>query len=329
MSVIFAGARRRSGGRSSYLTGMYPLALNNDPQQFPLPPASGVSRYGSTVLCTIPTYDGSGHTIHPSVVDMGDEWNGFRWWLADTPYPRGREDLENPTIYGSNDRINWQVPAGLTNPLDDPSQLGDPNKPYNSDTELVFDPVSGLMVCFWRYVPNDGSPRVLRARTSADGSTWGPRVDVRPEIGLSPTITRRPDGAWLYGQFNPRTWAVADEPLGPWTPATFATFGSGLSGSPHHGTVKWVGDRYVAIYTAAGHPEYAKTLCMSQSADLTAWSFPTYLPGHDGVLGEPYRPTLLPSTEPGWLDIWHSGYNGRDARVAYTRLPLSALNPIP
>lgn len=325
MSIITIGARRRSGGQS-YLTGLYPLALNNDPQQFPLPPASGVGRYDATVLCTIPTYDGSGRTIHPSVVDMSDKWNGYRWWLADTPYPNGREDLENPCIWGSNDRINWQVPEGLTNPLDDPSQLGDPNLPYNSDTELVFDPASGLMVCFWRYVPNDGSPKVLRARTSADGSTWGPRIDVRSPINLSPTITRRPDGTWLYRHFVSGSWAVADEPLGPWTPATFASFNTLVSGSAHHGTVKWVGDRYVAIYTASGHPEYGHTMCMSQSADLTAWSAPVYLPGHDGVLPAPYRPTLLLSTEPGWLDIWHSGSG---SRVAYTRLPLSALNPLP
>jgi hypothetical protein len=41
-----------------------------------------------------PTYEGSGEAVHPSVIDFKteynlSEWNGFRYWMACTPYPNG------------------------------------------------------------------------------------------------------------------------------------------------------------------------------------------------------------------------------------------------
>lgn len=292
---------------------------------YPLPPASEVAPYAATQLVAIPTYDGSGQTIHPSVLDMGAKWHGYRWWLADTPYAGQAEALENPSVFASNDRINWVVPAGLANPLDDAWDPGPPME-YNSDTELIYDPVSARMICFWRYVPGN-EQGVLRAKTSTDGSTWSATIDVGP-VALSPSITRKPDGRWLRFEFLPGAWLEADDPLGPWTVVPGRPGpGTGVSGSPHHGAVKWVGDRYVAIYTASGHPTLGKVMCLAQSMDLTAWSEQVYLPGTGGVLTNPYRPTLLASTKPGWIDVWHSAMDGGQW-VAYTRVPLSALNPV-
>jgi hypothetical protein len=40
---------------------------------------------------TIPTYDASGQAIHPDVIDFGsgNTWNGYRYWMAMTPYTGG------------------------------------------------------------------------------------------------------------------------------------------------------------------------------------------------------------------------------------------------
>ena len=94
-----------------------------DPR-YPLPDATEAHPYGATVLCNIhdtygaPAGATQAATIHPSVVDMGRKFNGYRWWMANTPYPGQSESHENPCIYGSNDRINWYVPAGVVNPIE-------------------------------------------------------------------------------------------------------------------------------------------------------------------------------------------------------------------
>lgn len=53
---------------------------------------------GSAVL-NIETYiDGENQPTHPSVVDMGQEWNGFRYWMAYSPYPYADGAEENPCV---------------------------------------------------------------------------------------------------------------------------------------------------------------------------------------------------------------------------------------
>ena len=41
-----------------------------------------------------------------------EEWNGFRYWMAMTPFHGGNEDLENPCILASHDGFAWQEPTG-------------------------------------------------------------------------------------------------------------------------------------------------------------------------------------------------------------------------
>jgi len=82
----------------------------------------------------IPTYDGSGQCVHPSVKYIPEEWAGYEWWMAFTPYPHGNDNFENPSLVASHDGINWVVPAELINPIDP-----DPKKGHNADTELIYD----------------------------------------------------------------------------------------------------------------------------------------------------------------------------------------------
>ena len=39
----------------------------------------------------ISTPDGTGHVVHPDVVDAGAPFRGYRYWMAMTPYPFGRD----------------------------------------------------------------------------------------------------------------------------------------------------------------------------------------------------------------------------------------------
>lgn len=112
---------------------------------------------------TTPTYDGSGEAVHPSVYDAGEgnAWNGYRYWMAMTPYPEGDLTKENPSILVSNDKVTWVVPDGLTNPINIP-EAG-----YNADPALIM--IGNALWCIWKWA--SGSDE-LRASHSEDGVTW-------------------------------------------------------------------------------------------------------------------------------------------------------------
>lgn len=114
-------------------------------------------------LLDIPTYEGSGQATHPSVYRDRTRWNGYYFWMAYTPYPNTTH--ENPCIVASNDGINWEVPSGLTNPLDPTPPTG-----YNSDTELV--KIGTKLRVYWRWHTATSENNVLYFSESSDGVNW-------------------------------------------------------------------------------------------------------------------------------------------------------------
>ena len=91
-----------------------------------------------------PTYEHSGQTVHPSVIDFKteygiDTWGQFRYWMALTPYPNFNSSFENPSLLVSTDGLNWNNPPSFKNPIAS-KPLGNVGGNYNSDPELVFDP---------------------------------------------------------------------------------------------------------------------------------------------------------------------------------------------
>lgn len=89
---------------------------------------------------------------HPDVEYFENGFNGFKYWMAFTPYfgtigSSGDAILyENPTIVASNDGLHWDEPRGVINPIQKrPSfkdgmirNTGDTLQGYWSDTDLVF-----------------------------------------------------------------------------------------------------------------------------------------------------------------------------------------------
>lgn len=130
---------------------------------------------GNSTVLSVPTHDGSWESTHPSALYFADGYNGYKYWVAHTPYPNSNEAHEDPNISVSNDGINWSNPPGLTNPLDD--QPGTPG-PHNSDTNLVIGP-NGRMYVLWRMVdrPN-GNKNRLFWRSSNDGVNWSPKHEI-------------------------------------------------------------------------------------------------------------------------------------------------------
>lgn len=297
---------------------------------YPLPAASSTAPYAPLSPNVIPTYDGSGATIHPSVVDLGpDGWNGFRWWLADTPYPNADDDFENPSIFASNDRLNWTVPAGLTNPLaGNPASAEFPDA-FHSDPELEFDPDTGTLWLWWRLAPQYSPPYMeIKCASSTDGSTWtlhGTVLTLTETPWASPAIVRMGPGDWrmflMSGSAATRRWS-APSPLGPWTYVGYTSQASQLNGQfrQYHGDIIYHDGYWWALRSMPGAYVYAHI-----SADGINWS-----PQSAGLMGGGwleylYRPTLVPSTEAGYMDVWCSGNadlpGGKG--VGYSRIPLS------
>ena len=120
---------------------------------------------------SIPTYDGSGQTVHPSIVYIPGGFGSGLWtyWMAITPYPNGNDAYENPSIYASYDGINWVVPPGLTNPVIPGSVK--PISFYNSDPNLEY--FNNELYLYYRVIqvasPN---PCDISLTTSTNGVTW-------------------------------------------------------------------------------------------------------------------------------------------------------------
>lgn len=49
---------------------------------------------------------GDKEAYHPKVIAFKEKWNGYKYWMSFTPYPKGKSAKENPHIVASNDLIN-------------------------------------------------------------------------------------------------------------------------------------------------------------------------------------------------------------------------------
>lgn len=121
---------------------------------------------------SIPAGVGNGNGVHPSAVRIPDtkKLNGYEYWMAFTPYYNGNDDYENPSILASNNGIDWETPAGLTNPVI-PAPADVATGGYNSDPCLLFDNDNKLLIMYYRYVTAAGVKKTFRV-TSSDGVTW-------------------------------------------------------------------------------------------------------------------------------------------------------------
>jgi len=85
---------------------------------------------------------------HPKVISFSKFFNGYKYWIAYTPYPKGDQCKENPVINASNDLIHWVSPLGISNPLDVP--IISNAYSYNSDTHLLFNEDTQELEIYWR-----------------------------------------------------------------------------------------------------------------------------------------------------------------------------------
>ena len=143
---------------------------------------------GKPVKLDIPCYDGQNQPVHPSVVLIPSKLNGYRYWMAMTPYTNGAAAVENPSIVASNDGVIWVVPSGLTNPV--VPALTSPA--FNRDAELIYVPGEGLRM-YW----GDSLGKAYY-KVSADGVNWSESISVTGGVFSSSqaTIIRKSANDW-------------------------------------------------------------------------------------------------------------------------------------
>lgn len=125
--------------------------------------------------------EGYNQPIHPKMVYFSSAWNGYKYWMAYTPFPFAKSGVENPSICASNNMMNWVIPTGSpTMPLDSPS---DGTVSYWSDTHMVYRQDTNTLECWYRGVQDGTTPQfsatgnkvLICRRTTTDGKTWTPR----------------------------------------------------------------------------------------------------------------------------------------------------------
>lgn len=287
--------------------------------------------YNVATFLNIPTYEGSGQAVHPDVIDfrneasvVGDTWQGWRFWMAMTPYPNSQDEWEDPSILVSQDGIGWQIPSGLTNPVYRPT-----SGPYNNDPDLVYDPDTDELVLFYRDYFQ------WRAARSADGVTWpATSTLIQETIGVSPSVLLDGEGTWHRWSAQ-GSYQTAPAETGPWT--TPAGSSSGSLG--WHSNVVFApggGFHAIAHYNGTGE-KYMRALSSPDGLNWTANVTPVLVSGtFDWSATNLYRAAMTLHEDGDRYRVWYSGQGlpgvgpaSYPWHMAYTEIPLTEWPAIP
>jgi hypothetical protein len=264
----------------------------------------------------VPTYEGSGETVHPDVALAP-----FRLpeHLAITPYPGGRSDREQPSLFASYRGLDWLLPTGGPNPV-----IPQPPDGYLSDPDLVYQPDSHELWLYYRHAVA-GRNLIYRVRSS-DGIRWSRAeavLDVAGHQAVSPTEVRRGADDWLMWVVN----AGREGCIGRATRIDLRASRDGVHWTylspvelkagplfPWHLEVQWIPTRHEfwALFNAkpSGHCS-TPALFLATSPDGIRWTTVDYPVARKGIVPEfediVYRSTFHydPVTDDVWL--WISG----------------------
>lgn len=153
-----------------------------------------------------PYSEQSNAPVHPSLLFFPTGWNGYRYWVAYTPYPGSVSDYENPCVAASNDLVGWVSPA--PNPLV-PKPTG---TAYNADTHLVMSPDGETMYLLFRE-RGVAAKNNLKIMHTTDGVRWTSPVTVLTgDVGTTDFAS---PSAWWNGS----AWVIVShnaDAVSPW-----------------------------------------------------------------------------------------------------------------
>ena len=133
---------------------------------------------------------GKDQPTHPSIISFDDEWNGYKYWMAYTPYPEANGEEENPCIAVSNDLYKWETPVGMVNPIADNEETGCAEL---KDSHILYrDDLNRIEVWYLgrvsKNIGGDDTSLTLFRKYSYDGITWS-NYEIMDYVSyLSPTV---------------------------------------------------------------------------------------------------------------------------------------------
>lgn len=267
-----------------------PVGTSLNPQGYTAPNAAAPL----TIPMWNPLYPNQ--AVEPRVwqVPNGGTWNGFPYWMVVEGY-HGDNDDENPGIFCSLDGTTWQVPTGLTNPINLGAQPGGDGN-ANSDNTFLMPPDGTTLYAVY------GKANVgIVEQHSTNGATWSAAT----LVGNLPTQHQMPaviyhDGVYYmwgsnFAGNNDVTRQTAPSLFGPWSTGVTTNLLSAAGGgafpsgwSPWHCSINFDDGEYRAFISATnnGTSSGAKALFFCTSPDGVTWRVPT-------------TPLLVPSAS-GW-----------------------------
>jgi predicted GH43/DUF377 family glycosyl hydrolase len=258
----------------------------------------------------IPTYEGSGQSVHPDVVYFPDGWRGHKYWMAMTPHPNDTDTYENPSIVVSDDGLTWSVPDGLTNPI-----IPQPACDRNSDPDIVYSPRDGTLHLYYTEQLRadrcrDQNSNSIRLVTSVDGVNWSApqtvmtwNLDTEP-LYLSPAVVYV-EGVfhmWLAGSAGSVAHTTSSDGV-RWTPLEQID----VSPAPWHLDVAYADGGFVMLIVDS--PVAGAHVIAGTSEDGISWSTRNdslISPGSGWDDERIYRSTLLYDGSSGLLRVWYS-----------------------
>lgn len=308
------------------------------PQPQPLPYAFPTAApYNVSHHTITPTDDGTGQSIHPSVLDFGAAgFAGHRFWMTTTAFFNAENQRENPHVYYSDDGYNWAWPPGVTNPLDPwPGAATSNIYWYNNDSNLEFDPDTGTLILLWRDAHQQATKQRIYIRTTTDGSNWTPEqlvLDVPDDSSggktVSPSLVRVSSSEWrLYfaassGTVEWNRYFTAPSYAGPWSSPQVVTY-TGPGTNAYHGTVKKLPDgRYLSLFLQGvnEYPGVSIDGINFTTRDRILWNVTVA-----GNAQNMYKACMaVDKLDPTMVNVWYTTHGEWGRWVCYTRVPLTA-----
>lgn len=233
-------------------------------------------------IIRLKNYLGNYQNTHPKVLYFPQKLYGHKYWMAYTPYPKGKPKYENPSIAFSDNGKTWY--NIVSNPIDNPQGK---SWQYNSDTHLVYNSTTERLEAWFRYADEHEQSEIIYRMTSTNGYVWQTKEVMHTSYGahcarcLSPAILHDGDKyqIWLvnaekkaidyYESTTGADWQYIQSINLPYDTSDVSGY------TPWHIDVIWADGKYRMVVMAK-HPakNIPWTLFYTESVDNQSWLTP-------------------------------------------------------
>lgn len=261
----------------------------------------------------IDTFDGSGYTTHPYILELDKPLNGYKYYMTHTPYANHNIELENPSLCVSNDGINFQKPKGVKDPLLPIIKKGENGKgKFYNDSFMFYE--DGKLQVWYRYTEEDKTGPSLKAKSqikrivSKDGINFEKPeliIDFSDIWYLSPSLIKIYQTYYLYYYDQDlKMYVITSQNLKKWSnpqPIILKNY----SNNCWHGEVKLINDKLYLLLLSRDYKLYLGQtdtknpleFNMSKKLELSYYdSLNIYGNAH------PYKSTFL--IKKGYIDLY-------------------------